>query len=37
MRTKEQLQDTSTPDEVVQTVQKMEDHLFNNTPLEKTD
>lgn len=36
-RTKEQLQDTSTPDEVVQTVLKNEDHLFKNTPLEKTE
>jgi hypothetical protein len=37
LKNKEQVQDTSVPDEITQTVLQNEDHLFNNTPLEKTD
>ena len=36
LKTKEQLQDISTPDEIIQTLKWSEDHIFNNTPLERT-
>lgn len=36
LKTKEQLQDTSAPDEIIQTVLSNEEHFKNKTPLEKT-